>query len=138
MKKVCICSSFKFYEKVQELAEKLKEAGIECFIPLPSKKFRNQDKPDEFVADFDNMSEQEKLQEAKRMALEHFDRMNRADCIFILSPTGYVGKSVCMEIGYAHAKKIPVYASSKLEDFFIMSMVDKIVSEQEFIEILRQ
>lgn len=138
MKSVCICSSFKFYEKVLDLEKKLKNEGIKYLIPLPSQKHRKQDKPHEFVDDFDQIPEEDKLEEARRMALEHFERIDNTDVVYIISPNGYVGKSVCMEVGYAYAKGKSIYSSGKLDDFSVMSLVSQTLSEDELIQILKQ
>jgi len=137
MKSVCICSSFKFYEKVLDLEKRLKDEGIKCLIPVPSKKYRKHDKPSEFIDNFDQIPEEDKLEEAKRMALKHFERIDNADIVYIITQNGYVGKSVSMEVGYAHAKGKPIYSSGKLEDYAVMSLVDKILSEDELIKVLR-
>lgn len=138
MKKVCVCSSFKFYEQVLDLEKKLRDENIESLIPVPSQKYRKQDKPHEFVDNFDQIPEENKLEEAKRMTLKHFERIDNSDVVYVISPSGYVGKSVCMEIGYAHAKRKPIYSSSKLDDYSVMSLVDKILSVDELIQLLKE
>ncbi len=137
MKAVCICSSFKFYNDVLNLAEKLKKVGVKCHIPLPSQKYRKPNNPQELIDDFDQIPQADLLDEARLMTLNHFARIDDSDVIYVIAPNGYVGKSVCMEVGYAYAKKKPIYCSEKLEDFAVMSLVDKILSEEKLIEILK-
>lgn len=116
----------------------MKDKGIKCLIPIPSKKYRKQDRPHEFIDNFDQIPEEDKLEEARRMALEHLERIDNADVVYIISPNGYVGKSVCMEVGYAYAKGKPIYSSEKIDDFSIMSLVSQILSEDELIQIIKQ
>jgi len=66
MKTVCICSSFKFYEKVLSLKERLESLGIKCLIPLPSQKYRKPENPQELI---DNFNQSEKLEDFSIMSL---------------------------------------------------------------------
>ena len=48
--------------------------------------------------------------EARDAIIQHLERMDRAECIFVFNKGGYLGNSVVMEIGYAYAHRKPVYA----------------------------
>ena len=45
---------------------------------------------------------------------EHLKAIRRSDLMYIVSPDGYVGPSVALEIGFAHALSIPVWASHEI------------------------
>ena len=47
---------------------------------------------------------------------KHLKAMLRSDLIWLVAPTGYVGSSAALEIGYALAHGKPVYCSSLLSD----------------------
>lgn len=43
---------------------------------------------------------------------DHFNKINRCDCLFVLDIDGYIGESVCAEIAYAQLiGKLIVYYS---------------------------
>jgi hypothetical protein len=78
MKRVYVCGSFRFAGKIAELEVRLKKENIECMVS------KNMD---------------------VRGILGCFDKIDRADVIYLVNPNGYVGKSVSVDIGYAYARK---------------------------------
>jgi nucleoside 2-deoxyribosyltransferase len=46
----------------------------------------------------------------------HLRSIAQSDMLWLHAPDGYVGMSSAMEIGYAIAKKIPVYSSVEIND----------------------
>jgi nucleoside 2-deoxyribosyltransferase len=36
-------------------------------------------------------------------------KIDEADVVYVVNPEGYVGKSVCVDIGYAYARSKPIY-----------------------------
>jgi hypothetical protein len=73
--------------------------------------------------------------EAKEAILQHLQRMDRADLIFMFNKGGYVGNSVIMEIGYAYARRKPVYALAPIPDRFLMPLVTAVVSIEELLQL---
>lgn len=138
IKSVCICSSLKFYERVLALKKRLTQEGIKCLTPLPNPKYRKQDNPGELIENFSQIPEKEILHDARSAALDHFSRIDDADIVYIITEKGYVGKSVCMEVGYAHARQKPIYCSEKLDDHSVMSLVHGILPAQDLITLLRK
>lgn len=47
---------------------------------------------------------------AKQLALDHFSKMEISDVIFIFNEESYVGPSVTLEMGFAIAHKLPLFA----------------------------
>jgi nucleoside 2-deoxyribosyltransferase len=101
MKSVCICGSFKFYDEMGDLRTVLQARGIICEWPTLGPR-RN---PQAMTPD-----------EAKEAITRHLERMDRADLIFVFNRDGYLGNSVVMEIGYAYARRKPIYVLAPIQE----------------------
>jgi len=110
MKMLYVCGSFKFVSKMNELEEKLKEENIEF---LMSKK------------------------RDSRGILGCLKKIDAADVVYVINPGGYVGKSVCIDVGYAYARKKTIYAMHSIEDPPIMKLVNGVLSFEELINLLK-
>lgn len=63
----------------------------------------------------------------------HLSAIRRSDCLYIVNPTGYIGPSATMEIGYAIALGIPVFAQgAPIES--ILSMFIRTEPNVEFVK----
>jgi nucleoside 2-deoxyribosyltransferase len=82
---VAFCGSFRFRDRMAEVARQLAARGIECLVPTP-------------VAD------------ARQGLMGCFDRIDRADAVMLIDPEGYVGGSVAADLGYAFARGKPIFA----------------------------
>lgn len=109
MKTVCICGSFKFHEEMLDLEDKLRKENIRCFGARK-----------------------------ERSILKCFDKIEKADVVYVVDPTGYVGNSVSADMGYAHAKNKPIYASDPIDDVALLDLVNRVLSPKELIEFLRK
>jgi nucleoside 2-deoxyribosyltransferase len=109
MKKVCVCGSFKFYKEMLDLEDKLRKEGIECFGPRKEKSI-----------------------------LKCFDKIDKADIVYVVDSNGYVGNSVSADMGYAYAKNKPIYASNPIDDLALMDLINGVLSPKELIELLRK
>ena len=67
------------------------------------------------------------IEEKKRLALEHYAAIDEADTVYLLTPGGYMGTSLKLELGYAIAKNKPIYFSEPTNDIGLDCYV------QEFI-----
>jgi nucleoside 2-deoxyribosyltransferase len=121
MKSVCICGSFRFYEEMVQLRSTLHARGVLCEWPLPGPRRE----PQTMTAD-----------EARDAIMQHLERMERAECIFVFNKEGYLGNSVVMEIGYAYARHKPVYVLAPLHDPFLMPLIKGIVSLEELLQLV--
>ena len=110
MKKVCICGSFRFYREMLDLEEKLRAENVNCLGP--------------------------KNQEGQGI-LGCFDRIDEADIVYIVNPEGYIGRSVSADMGYAYAKKKPIYALHPINDSALMDLIKGILSSEELIRLSR-
>jgi len=105
-----VCGSFRFMQKMSELEGRLKEENIE---------FRMSKKID------------------SRGILGCLEKIDEADVVYVVNPDGYVGRSVCVDIGYAYAKGKPIYCMYTIDDPPIMSMVKGVLSFEELINFLK-
>ena len=121
MQSVCICGSFRFYEEMVQLRNTLHTRGVLCEWPLPGPRRE----PQTMTAD-----------EARDAIMQHLERMERAECLFVFNKNGYLGNSVVMEIGYAYARHKPVYVLAPLHDPFLMPLIKGVVSIEELLQLV--
>jgi len=74
--------------------------------------------------------------EARDAIRQHLERMDRAEIIFVFNKGSYVGNSVVMEIGYAYARRKPVYVLAPLHDPFLRPLVSAVVSIEELMQLV--
>jgi len=110
MKRLYVCGSFRFIRKIEELEGKLKMENIEYQI---SKK------------------------KDSRGIFGCLKKIDEADVVYVVNPKGYVGKSVCVDIGYAYAKNKPIYVMHPVDDPPVMNLIDGILSFEELINFLK-
>ena len=122
MKTVCMCGSFRHYDEMFALRDALLASGASCEWPTIEQRRDPKTMTDE---------------EANAAILAHLQRMDRADLILIYNKDGYVGNSVVMEIGYAYARRKPIYVLMPLQDRFLMSLVTVVARPEDFIEVAR-
>jgi hypothetical protein len=121
MKSVCICGSFRFYEEMIQLRNRLQARGLLCEWPMPGPR-RD---PQTMTPD-----------EARDAITRHLEHMDRAEVIFVFNKDSYLGNSVVMEIGYAYAQRKPVYVLAPLHNPFLMPLVSAVVSIEEFVQLV--
>jgi len=66
----------------------------------------------------------------------HLQAIALSDFLWIHAPKGYIGTSTAMEIGYAIAKDIPIFAESDIQDEMLNSFITKVTSVFAAIELL--
>jgi len=101
--KIVIGCSIKYRDLVRDTISKLKKLGQEPIFP-------NLDYSKE------NRDDANTLEEKKRLALEHYEAIDGADVVYLITPDGYMGTSLKLELGYAIAKNKPIYFSEKTND----------------------
>ncbi len=111
MKRVCVCGSFKFKDKIEELEKLLKAEGIE------------------FVAS-KNLD--------ARGIVGCLEKVDKADIVYVVNPDGYIGKSVSVDMGYAYARNKPIYVMFPVEDPPIMNLVKGVLSFKELIDFVKE
>ncbi|MBX4195848.1 nucleoside 2-deoxyribosyltransferase [Candidatus Parcubacteria bacterium] len=101
MKSVVLCSSRRFATEAKAFMAELEKAGAKTFIP-PLQTWT--------MEEWGKLSKREKQTAINKLTLDHFDKIDAADVVFLYNPGGYAGVSVSLELGYAHAKSKPIYA----------------------------
>ena len=74
--------------------------------------------------------------EARDAIMQHLERMDRAELIFVLNKGGYLGNSVVMELGYAYARRKPVYVLAPIHAPFLRPLVNAVVSLEELLQLV--
>jgi hypothetical protein len=120
MKSVCICGSFRFYDEMVDLRNTLQARGMICEWPRPGRH-----------RDPQAMSPGE----ARDAITRHLARMDRADLIFVFNKDGYVGNSIMMEIGYACARRKPIYVLAPIQDQCLMGLVSAVVNIEKLVQL---
>ena len=110
MKRVYVCGSFRFTREIQELERMLKK---------------------------ENIKHQTTNTNNNHGILGCLKRIDDSDIIYIVNPRGYVGNSVCVDIGYAHAKNKPIYVLHPLGDAPLMKLVRGTLSFEELINLFK-
>jgi nucleoside 2-deoxyribosyltransferase len=111
MKRLYVCGSFRFLRELKRLERRLKKEKVDYQI---SKKM-------------DSRGMQSCLK-----------RIDDADVIYVVNPEGYVGKSVCVDIGYARAKNKPMYVMYPVDDPPVMDLISGVLSTEALIGIPKE
>lgn len=103
--KIVICGSRRFHEGIRKLGSQLRENGHIVFEPILNRNVGIGELPDDL----------------KRYAFlglthHHFDLIRKADVCFIYNEKGYLGNSGTLELGFAVAFGIPIYALNEDKD----------------------
>jgi len=92
MYKVTICCSKKFLKEERAFATQLRALGVTVFEP-----------PLHVSNMWNKLEEADKLALASGLTLRHFEKIQKADAIFVFNKDSYIGVSTNLEIGYAAA-----------------------------------
>jgi len=103
--KIVICGSRRFYDGIRELEKRLRADGHIVFGPILNRNISINDLPDDL-----------KRYAFMGLTHHHFDYIRKADICFIFNEEGYLGNSGTLELGFAVACGIPIYALSKDKD----------------------
>jgi hypothetical protein len=110
MKRLYVCGSFRFQCEIEKLERKLEKNNIAHNI-LKSKNSHG--------------------------ILGCLRKINDSDIIYVVNPDGYVGKSVCVDIGYAHAKNKQIYAMCPIDDPPVENLINGIMTLDALIDLLK-
>ena len=110
MKRIYICGSFRFVNQIEELEKRLTKENIEFEVS------KNIDAPG---------------------IMGCLEKIDNANMVYVVDPDGYVGKSVSVDIGYAFARKKPIFVMHKIDDPPIMNLVQNVLSFEELIDFLK-
>jgi nucleoside 2-deoxyribosyltransferase len=110
MKRVYVCGSFKFINKIEELEALLEAEGVEFLVSK----------------DLD-----------ARGIVGCLEKVDQAGIVYVVDPDGYVGRSVSVDLGYAYAKNKPIYVMHSVRDPPIMDLVNGVLSFKELVDFLK-
>jgi hypothetical protein len=66
------------------------------------------------------------------------EKIDEADVVYVINPEGYVGKSVCLDIGYAYAKNKQIFMMHSVDDPPLVKLTDGTLSFEETVSLLRK
>ncbi|MGH9793386.1 MAG: MazG nucleotide pyrophosphohydrolase domain-containing protein [Candidatus Acidiferrales bacterium] len=78
----------------------------------------------------------EEQQAPESIELRHLDAIQKASFVWLHAPEGYVGPTASLEVGFAHANGIPVFARNPLQDPILQSFVKLVKSPDEVVNRL--
>lgn len=120
---VTICSSSKFYGTAKELEAQLLRRGLIVNTPR-----------------FDYNEELVPVTRTQKriLTLEFFQKIQRSKCLYIVANGGYTGSSVCAELGFATALKIPILISEEPTEAVVHALVHTVIGVKhapDFLEL---
>lgn len=105
----------KDFEGLRRTYEELRDIG--CDVLSPSNVIAVSEK-DGFV-----YMQGEETQRPENIENRHLDAIQRASFVWLHSPNGYIGPTAALEIGFANAAGVPVYAKEEPSDLILRSFV---------------
>jgi NTP pyrophosphatase (non-canonical NTP hydrolase) len=79
----------------------------------------------------------EETQAPDKLEARHLDAIQRSQFMWLHAPSGYVGTSAALEVGYAHAIGVPVFCKEQVGDPILRSFVHVVSSPEEVVQQLR-
>lgn len=137
MKTVYLIGSFRFYKDMLNVQKKLASAGVPCSIPQPSK-YRDPEEPSRFLPSSHEQPRESVLKDAYESTVRCFRKIDQCDISYVVNKGGYAGKSTLLDMGYAHAKKKPIYALEAADDLAVLSLIKEVASPDKLIEIAKE
>jgi NTP pyrophosphatase (non-canonical NTP hydrolase) len=118
---VALCGSFhRDHARLKCEYEALVDAGCRVLSPMDI----------DWIAERDGfvLAEQELDEEPRSIEQAHLQAMRAADFVWLHAPEGYVGRSASMELGYAHALGLRVFARTLPDDVTLAGLVRRVDS----------
>src|SRR3989338_2621753 len=134
MKTICFCGSFKFYHQMQKAADKLQKAGFKVIVPQPSH-IRHLHKPEELKEKYDKKTLTKWEGEG---AFSHLANIRKSDAVYIFNKGSYLGPAVTVEIGFALALGIPIFANAPIRDITVTNFINAVIKPQDLEKYLRK
>jgi nucleoside 2-deoxyribosyltransferase len=125
---VSICGSYnKHLDQIGESIEQAKKLGVRVIIPKYAERVRA---TNGFCILRGEKGEPRELQD------NNFEAIAMSDFMLVVNPSGYIGPSTSLEIGYAVAKRVPVYCTEKPSEYIFRLYTSWGKSLQEIKEAL--
>lgn len=101
--KITIGCSMKYRDLAKKVVSDIEKLELTPLFPNLDYSESNQDKADTML-------------EKKKLATEHYQAIDEADIVYFITPDGYMGTSLKLELGYSIAKNKPIYFSEPTND----------------------
>jgi hypothetical protein len=111
VKRVYVCGSFRFLDRMMDVADTLRKENIPCEVSARTD---------------------------ARGITACLDKIDNADIVYVVDPDGYVGKSVCVDIGYAYAKSKKILAMCPVDDPLLAKMMSGVLPPAELVRLGRK
>lgn len=116
-----ICSSSKFYPTARRLAKELEGRGLEIHTPR---------------FDFDEEFVEVGTEQKMALTREFLAKIRRSDAIYVINESGYTGRSVCIEAGYAAALGRIIILSERPEEGAVEALSDAVVPVDRIADLV--
>jgi nucleoside 2-deoxyribosyltransferase len=115
---IVLSSSSRFYSLVIELRDELMDRGLSVLTP-----------------DLEFVTKTVTASEKMALTTNFFEKIERSNVFCVVTDsTGYVGRSVSMEVGFAFAKGKPLVCLQRIEDPAIGGLCTHLPSLQALVE----
>jgi NTP pyrophosphatase (non-canonical NTP hydrolase) len=78
----------------------------------------------------------EEAQAPDQIESRHLDAIQRAQFVWLHAPEGYVGPTAALEVGFAHAIGVPVFANRAVEDKTVSSFVNVVSAPSSAVALV--
>jgi nucleoside 2-deoxyribosyltransferase len=129
MSRVVLCGSGKLREEIFAAAKYLGDSGVDVLIP-PLHRIEQlvEGRPEEC-----------RELAWKGATFAHFNRIEKADIVFIVNPNGYIGPSTTLELGYAVAlRKYIVAMMPDNQEIAKNVLLDKVLEITDVAEACKE
>lgn len=113
---IVVCSSSKFYDDAQRIAVALRNMNFTVLTPR---------------FDFDERYIYVNTQTKINLTKEFLKKINVADAVYVIANNGYIGMSVCFEIGYAVGRGKKIYFSEVPTEPALHTFIHDVISIDE-------
>lgn len=128
---VAIIGSFRqHYQLAAAAARQFESAAISVSTPPVSRVVDPQ-------ADFVRFETDSLDSEDHQIQTETFERIFEADVVYVVAPSGYIGRTTSYELGRVHERGIPVFYSEAPRDLPIHIPEESVMSVVELTDWLR-
>ena len=114
MPAIYIAGSRKFFDDIEKLAQVCAVHGV--IVHTPKKGLGD--------SGFDG---------EKEALFRAFALIDECSVMYVFARRGYVGKTVAMEIAYAHARAKKIISSEEIEEFSARALVSEVVPPEELV-----
>lgn len=125
--KISISGSFrKHHNKINHVIAQFENANFDVLSPKKSSALNPND---EFI-----FLATDKSKIPNEIESNHLNAIKHSDILYLVNPDGYIGLSASLEIGWALANNIKIFAMVEPIDIVIKSFVTNVLNPNELID----